>query len=511
MRRMAIWLAVVMLMLATVTVGATEHGETPDVQHEIHTFRVATEQEKVYLVKGGSLNSSNIRFADGRAEIVYRFDIYNTVNVRRVELSGPIYQQLHLLVSTDGENYTEVYRWFGEVDDNGKGGLSRECRTFDLTPYLSIEGLNELYVKIADSYTSGGWGGAIHPSDDVTLDVSYIPATEQELNAEEMKVSAHVAPLFGCNAPWGDGFSLDTKERFAGYASLSATLRADRTEGSAVLDRAVDGRGMDTLELEIYLSDRAIVDLPFAGALEIAGGGQGARAVLSWDMKTVLSMIDDPAVGWNHVCLPLSLARMQGDGFDVGAVSAVRVYWDGFPALAERYTLKLDWLRLTDWQAVQREAVIASMRMLCDTVDELEKMSAQPLGEQTFKTFARLTETARRAYDGLSAAQRTVAADFDMAARIENAEQALAAYETAIADAPKPEDDAPPPVAIEPEEPAVVPDTPTEPDELPPENVPDDSEKAPSGTVHPMILVAVAVCVGGAILSAVLVVKKKKM
>lgn len=502
MKRALMLSAVLMLLALLLTVSVL--AGTREAQHEIYTFRVGSEQEQAYLVKAASYNSVGIRYADAKAEIVYRFDIQNTMYVRHIELSGVIFQQLHLFVSTDGEHYTEVYRWYGEVDHNGRGGLSQEHRAFDLTPFVDTAALDVLYIKIADSYTAGGWGGAIHPSEDVVLDVTYIPATDDELNAVEMAASEHSVPLFGCNSLWGGGFVLDRDDRVAGVASLSTVLGGGEVDAAVRLETAVDASGMDTLELMLYLSDRAIASLPFEGALAISSG----QSTLTWTLGTVLSMIDEPVAGWNRVCLPLHLATEQGGAFALDAVDGVAMRWSGLHASSHIYTVKVDSICLTDRQAQERESVIASMRGLLDTADVLDVMLAQGLDGDGFRAFARMTETARRSLDGLTAAQRVVGADFDLVGRVARAEKAVRDHEAALADAPRPEDDDVPPL----DEPTVeMPDEPQQPTEPPTQDPP--VQEPPVGEprgMHPMVIVAVAVCVGGALTAAVLTARAKK-
>lgn len=506
MRRIGMLILTVLLLFVAATVGV----QAREIMHETHTFRVGSEEEQAYLVKEARFNTSGIRFADGKDELVYRFDLKNTTFIQKIELSGVIYQQLHLLVSTDGENYTEAYRWYGEVDANGMGGLSQEHRSFDLTPFVDSDHFDMLYVKIADSYTSGGWGGAIHPSADVVLDVTYEVATEAELNAIEMAVSEHKVPLFGCNASWGGGFVTDRNERLAGYASLSIGLGTADVQASAQLDAAVNGSGMDTLELDVYLSDRAMVGLMLDGSLVISSAGRGDRNALAWDAQLLLSMMDDPVTGWNHVCLPLSMASAVGGEIALDGVNYVGIDWRGLSAPTSRYTLKLDSICLTDRQVQEREAVIASMKTLLDTVEALDAMTAQGLDKIDFRTFARLTETSRRALDALTVAQRVVGMDFDLTARVARAEQTLKDYETALIRAPKPKDDAIPTEEIPP---AQEPDVTEEPSTEPPVESPDEPTEPPTEEkkgVHPLIVVAVIVCVGGALTAALLTARAKK-
>ncbi len=501
-RIVMIWVTVLLLLTAA-TVGV----QAREVQHETHTFRVGSEQETAYLVKEAAFNTAGIRFADARAEIVYRFDLKHTAFVQKIELSGVIFQQLHLLVSTDGQSYTEVYRWYGEVDDNGKGGLSQEYRSFDLTPFVDLSALDVLYVKIADSYTAGGWGGAIHPSEDVVLDVTYDVATEDELNAAEMTASEHKVPLFGCNTPWGGGFVTDTNERVAGYASLSIGFGASDVQATARLDAPVNGGGMDTLELDVYLSDRAMAGLAFDGALVISSAGQGDRSALVWDVRLLFSMMDDPVAGWNHVCLPLSMARTEGGAIALNAVNYVGIGWSGLASSMSRYTLKLDSICLTDRQAVERAGVIASMQTLLDTIDTLDAMTAQGLGAIDFRAFARLTEASRRAFDALTSAQRVVGMDFDLAARVARAEQTLKDYEAALLRAPEPEDDAMPAVEEPTVPPSEEPEVPTTPDE--PAEPTEPPAQETRGT-HLLIVVAVSLCVAGGVLATAFLTARAK-
>lgn len=505
MRKICAMLLVLLLMLGCVTAVAAGERE---VAHELYEFTVDSEEEKRYLVKEAALNDSGIRFADGGYEIIYRFDLTNTMNLRAVTLSGALYQQLLLSVSSDGVSYTEVYRWVGEVKPNGSGGLETQHRCFDLTPYLELEELETIYVKIADSYPSGGWGGAIHPSESVVLDVTYLPPTEQELDAEEMKQSEHTIPLFGCNDTIGSHYTLETERPFGGSGALYYALAGGNPSVTLALPQAVDGTGMDTLALAWYVSDTALFSSLDEGTLTLGSAGNGQ---LRFAMQAAFDTIKQRQLGWNIISLPLDMAQKSG-AFDLSKITSISLEWE---SAAGNGTIGIDSIRLTDAQSQLHEAAVARIQPLLDLVGRMETLDAERLGEHNFKEIARVCQALRRYYDALRGGDLSLADEMGVRSALMATEASLAAYERSLQSGTvMPEIDPPNHEQDGGEFPSLMPPACPEDDTIPPSDEPLENDQAKheenGGGLHPMIAVALAVAVGVALTVAVMAVRKKE-
>ena len=161
---------------------------------ETISFMPNTEDEKAYMYgewkyeasKLTDKNSPHYRFSNNEGVGIYKFDIENFETAKKAIFSAKIGGQLLLSVSTDGENWEEVYRFEDERAAAGKpNNLEKAVRAFELTKYIVDEEgylLGEsIYVKLEDSYgnVAGGWGAQIHFDAPVTLDVVYdIPEFE---------------------------------------------------------------------------------------------------------------------------------------------------------------------------------------------------------------------------------------------------------------------------------------------------------------------------------------------
>lgn len=157
--------------------------------HEKHVFTVATSEEAAHLFENtGATNKDGIHFADNDKSFTYMYIIENNVKMTSVTWSAPIGQQLHLMVSSDGIVWTDVYKWEGSEER----GIPREYRTYDLTSLLTLP-TSTIFIKIADSYPEDGWGGGIDSSMPVILDVTYEELTEEEKAAAEAEKAAQEA------------------------------------------------------------------------------------------------------------------------------------------------------------------------------------------------------------------------------------------------------------------------------------------------------------------------------
>lgn len=225
-RQWLMWLcAALCICLLTPSAGA----QTDEVQWEEYSFAVGSDEEASHLVNGAALNSIGIRFADRAAEIVYCFELQNKYQIQQVEFSASLFQQLLLLVSTDGVRYHEVYRWDGDPGPQKNQGLVSELRTFDLTEYVAVERLDSVWVKIADAYPDAGWGGALHPSEAVTLSVRYLPSTpEQVAMWEHQAMVATLRPIMDrMSLLSDDALSHMDEQSFKQIARATVALRQE--------------------------------------------------------------------------------------------------------------------------------------------------------------------------------------------------------------------------------------------------------------------------------------------
>ena len=475
----------------------------PTVGYEIHSFDITSEQEKNYLIKEGSLSAESIRYADGSNEFIYRYSIRNTLNVQKIEFSAVICQQLHLSVSGDGESYTTVYCY--ESDDPDDHGLSRAKRTYDLLDFVDLSESKTIYVRVADAYTQNGWGGAIAPTEPVSLKVTYVRPTVEQLNAAEMSRTEHRVPLFGCNSEWGGGYVLDTADQSAGYAALSLTLRGGDTLGQTVLDEPVDARGMDTLELDVYVSDVSAFELPFSGYLTLSSAGSKDAAALRWSMRAIFAAIEQKQSGWNHVVLPLSSASAVNGGvgsFDLGAVNYVSLGWTDMPAIEGNLNWKVDNICLTDRQKTRQEQITLEKSWLIEQIRTLERLIEEGIDESSFKTVARLTANARYEMDEMTDEELTVMGSLDLIDIVQEAEALVAAYEESVT-AEVPEDD------------EVIVPKPDEPRNEPEPETPDDPVDEPQpgdedGVENVLWIGAAVLVVALAAAVAVLALRRKK-
>ena len=197
--------------------------------HEMHSFFIATEDEKAYLYddKAHYNGDKTIHYADKTAYFVYLYNIENYQKMTSVSWTAMAGQQLYLQVSNDGATWTDVFKWEGELKENGSGVMAYAYTTYDLTPYIDLS-CSTVYVKISDSYPEKGWGGAINNTMPVVLDVVYEELTDEEkaaLEAEEQarKEAEEAARL--------------EAEKAEEAARLEAEKAAAKAEAQGVIDQ----------------------------------------------------------------------------------------------------------------------------------------------------------------------------------------------------------------------------------------------------------------------------------
>ncbi len=144
-------------------------GKTDETQY-LHTL----------MSNNGNLNNTGtVRFADQNNFFVYAYELYTTETPAEMTWNATTSNQLHLQLSVDTLHWVDVYKFEGELAADGSGGLPTAARSYDLmAAYTQALALAEaessmLYLKIGDSYPSGGWGGAVSTSAPVTLRIGY--------------------------------------------------------------------------------------------------------------------------------------------------------------------------------------------------------------------------------------------------------------------------------------------------------------------------------------------------
>lgn len=128
-----------------------------------HVFTPADDEaDYLYKRNGGGLNGEKY-FMDVNGELIYRFEIPEDQipYVTGVQFTAKTGSQLLLQASSDGFAWTTIYD-FGKPADGGSGGLNAGTYVFDLLPALDFTKSNEVWVRIADSYPSNGWGGNLY-------------------------------------------------------------------------------------------------------------------------------------------------------------------------------------------------------------------------------------------------------------------------------------------------------------------------------------------------------------
>lgn len=153
------------------------------------SFIVNTNDEINYLDNDGSRmnGSSSVRFADGVASMTYRYDLSDMDAVLSASWSARLNGQVYITASTDGKNWSDVYKWQGTLNEDGSGGMDATAVSYELTDYLDLSEADALYIKLSDAYPQSGWGPSVHVSQPVELSVVYKTLTEEEKAALEQQ------------------------------------------------------------------------------------------------------------------------------------------------------------------------------------------------------------------------------------------------------------------------------------------------------------------------------------
>lgn len=346
------------------------------------------------------------------------------------------------------------------------------------------------------------------------------------LDAEEMTRTDTSVPLFGCNSSWGS-FILDREDKVAGSASLSYIMSAPMT-ARKVLPEAVDATGMDTLEMDLYFSDLAIMDINFGEAtFEMSSSGVPDGAEKYIFFADLFKAIRGPKVGWNHVAVPIAQMKdadiAKKGTFDIKSIDHIGIYWTKCETDKIGMTFKVDNIRLTSGAAELEKTEAADVAAVVEAVKAVKDLKKTDVNADNYAELKAQVEAVRKAYDALSASGRSKADSQGCAVNLSSAERAILSYERDLEreDEPtKPSTPTQPETPAEPDAPAqpdapTQPDTPTEPDapvEPDEPSAPDTpkTEKDSTMTLIIVIVVVTLVIVVGVAVACIVILKKRK-
>ncbi len=173
-------------------------GTVKPVVTDTVSFGVNTAEEKAYLYgSAASFSQYHVRFADRLAYFCYAYPVDNVRSAKSIKWTARTDGQLLLDVSTDFENWTEVYRFTVPVETivatpSATKGASTE--TYDITEAIlktATDDTDRVYIRVRDAYpydlnadgtettTPNGWGGSVSDSTPIVFTV------EHEVDASE--------------------------------------------------------------------------------------------------------------------------------------------------------------------------------------------------------------------------------------------------------------------------------------------------------------------------------------
>ncbi len=233
----------------------------------------------------------------------------------------------------------------------------------------------------------------------------------EHLNESEAKADDHSISLFGCNEVFGK-FTLDTENKKAGYASLSYTMGTGTVTHVHNFATPVDGTGYDSLEFDLYVSDLAFFDIPFAGSgIELSSAGKCDTQEIEWKwLKIKDAIVGEPQVGWNHVVLAVKDAggREGIDGnalkgpFNIAAINYMRIHFINTEA-PEDIVINIDNMRLSDAQKVKEEEAKKEAQEVTDRIMAL----SEDITKDNLAAMKTRVTRARQVYDQLSDLAKT--------------------------------------------------------------------------------------------------------
>lgn len=332
-----------------VTPPTPDEPEIPDVlpATETHVFHAATGAEQPYLVNNDRTSSNGIcRFSDNNRSFTYGYTIYDFSKVTELTWTATTGQQLHILVSTDNVNFTDVYRYTNEEEK----GIAFEQRTYELLELIDRStSSTKLYIKIADSQTENGWGGAVRCDAPITLKVAYEggegeiikgegatggeqPEYDGTLEADTFRPEGEIAnvlmvtdceSLQGVRSDWVPVY-LNTDTAFVKQGSASLVRQN-------AMDSQLIALQFDAMDISDYMTNGYlhmwiyVTEYYFRGdgQIEISSSGHADDNELHWEAVDYIK-----GAGWNEIFVPLSagVENREEKPFDPTAVNFIRIF-----------------------------------------------------------------------------------------------------------------------------------------------------------------------------------------
>ncbi len=211
---------------------------------------------------------------------------------------------------------------------------------------FNISAINYMRIYTLSNFTN-------KLSKDYTFKFDNLCLTKMNPDDAEAERTENKVPIFGFNTQVVNGWAVDKEDKVAGSASASITLKPGMQviSGDLLGDKVFDATGMNTLEIEVYISDLALLDHPFPGAqIELCSGDacDKEEATLEWDKLMKYAKEQGAKVGWNHVEIPLDKLS-NFNSLNLSKINYMRIYFleQSVANLGGEYTLKLDNLCLT--------------------------------------------------------------------------------------------------------------------------------------------------------------------
>ena len=217
---------------------------------------------------------------------------------------------------------------------------------------------------------------------------TFAATTKEAAKKAELTATAHSIPLFGCDLEV-HGFTLDEKDFKAGFSSLTYTLGSfQNAAGETVVNdgqasfvlttektlgkESIDVSKMDTLEFWFYISDKdALAEVHFADTgIELTSSGQCDREEFNWRLEDILQQCKQN--GWNEIRLHFSNAGKAGSGeIDLTRLNYLRWFFVRASNLPDKpIILKIDNIRLTDYQTQQKENVKPQIAAMAEKIQK---------------------------------------------------------------------------------------------------------------------------------------------
>ena len=414
------------------------------MKHEKISFKILSADEAAYLHEMQANDLDTSRYADQGRYWIYKYEFSKDVeNLKSITWTASISAQYHVQASVDGSDWITI----GKSEETANKAVV-DFNASELAAAAEEAGV--LYIKIGDAVTTDGNGGRVWNDAPIVLDLAFIPLTDAQKNAIEDTPDEHKIPLNGCNELWSNttDYVVDFENATAGSGCLSVDMK-NGIISQFILPYAVDASKMDTLEFELYLSDLAMLDeIQFADgdSIEICSGGGCDQGEKNYSWKKVFEALKSSGtaqVGWNHVAISLSdmgdTPGSYGD-FDPAHIDFMRVFWVGATMpddSLERFTMKIDNVRLTDAEAM---AAIQDQidkdnfdREHADLVTELKALEdyrvAKNITKDNYEAAKAQIQAARANFDKLSEKDQKIAETAGYMGYLTKAENSLKTYE----------------------------------------------------------------------------------